>query len=395
MVSWADREPLSRDPLVAAWLGGYRKSSVRFYLWIMVLALGGEDRPEDLLRLNVDRELRQRVIDRARAIRDKGKLGTAPRVFSTVSSFCGYHGVDVKWRRGETIRSVPVRVHVQHIPSRAEVYKMADVAGLRNRAVILCLYQSGVRANCLSRWDMPLCGAIMEKAVMTPYPLRITDRYDTKISSYGMNYYVTFLGAEAVSALRDWLKYRIVKGWVPGDKSMVWGNSRAPRAEASIGIHQLDMIVRGVAEKIGISQGTIWTHLLRKSFQKSLNQANIDEDTKESLMGHVLPGSRGNYFDYTDENEIREKYSRVPLSRESPAELNDLRKEVEELRRTNERLEHRIGDGLQGWGDSLERGRDKDRELMEKKEAQDRVFMATIEGLRKRVEELERRHSSG
>jgi integrase len=333
----------------------------------MVLALGGEDKPEDLLRLNTDRALRQRVIDRARAIRDKGKLGTAPRIFSAVSSFCSYHGVDVHWRRGESIRSVPVRIHVQHIPSRAEVYRMADAAGLRNRAVILCLYQSGVRANCLSRWDMPLCGTIMEKDCPVPYPLRITDKYDTKISSYNMSHYVTFLSSEAVSALRDWLKYRMVKGWVPTGKSMVWGNNRAPRAEASIGIHQIDIIVRGTAEKIGISQGTIWTHLLRKSFQKSLNQANIDEDTKESLMGHHLPGSRGNY-------------SRVPLSRESPAELNELRKGLEELRQENQRLKtDRVLD-RQGWGDALDQGHERDREWMLKLEALQRE----VEALKKK-----------
>lgn len=300
----------------------------------------------------------------------------------------------VRWRRGEFIRPVPVKVHVQHIPSRGEVYGMADAAGLRNRAVILCLFQSGVRANCLSRWDMPLCGAILKGDFSLPYPLRITAQYDTKISSYGLAYYATFLGSEAVSALRDWLKYRVVKGWIPGEKSMVWGNNRYPRVEGSIGIHQIDMIVRGAAEKIGISQGTMWTHLLRKSFQKSLNQATIDEDTKESLMGHVLPGARGNYFDYHDVEEIRDKYTRVPLGREAPAELSGLREEVEELRRSN--LELKVGlvledkkraeaaDARSEW---LDRDHEWHKGLIEMVEKQTKE----VERLRREVAELKKR----
>jgi hypothetical protein len=42
----------------------------------------------------------------------------------------------------------------------------------------------------------------------------------------------------------------------------------------------------------------------------------LDEDTKEALMGHRLPGSRGNYFDYHDIDEVREKYLRIDWSRE-------------------------------------------------------------------------------
>ena len=75
-----------------------------------------------------------------------------------------------------------------------------------------------------------------------------------------------------------------------------------------------------------------------------------------------------------------EKYSRVPLSRESPAELNELRKGLEELRQENQRLKtDRVLD-RQGWGDALEQGHERDREWMLKLEALQRE----VEALKKK-----------
>jgi len=37
----------------------------------------------------------------------------------------------------------------------------------------------------------------------------------------------------------------------------------------------------------------------------------MDKDRKEFLMGHSLPGARGNYFDRYDEDEFRAKYAKV------------------------------------------------------------------------------------
>jgi len=65
------------------------------------------------------------------------------------------------------------------------------------------------------------------------------------------------------------------------------------------------MMVKAAARAIGLDPRSVWTHTLRKSFRKVLNATpDLDEDTKEALMGHSLPGSRGNYFDVHDIDEI-------------------------------------------------------------------------------------------
>ena len=53
-------------------------------------------------------------------------------------------------------------------------------------------------------------------------------------------------------------------------------------------------------ERAGFKSREISTHTIRKAFRKIVRQTDIDDDTKEMLMGHVIPGSRENYFDRKD-----------------------------------------------------------------------------------------------
>lgn len=77
----------------------------------------------------------------------------------------------------------------------------------------------------------------------------------------------------------------------------------------------LEKGMRGFVTTLLLTQATlkelgIWPHCLRKAFRKVLNNSDVDKDTKDALMGHKLPGSRGNYFDSHDVDEIAKKYMR-------------------------------------------------------------------------------------
>ena len=65
-----------------------------------------------------------------------------------------------------------------------------------------------------------------------------------------------------------------------------------------------------------------------KAFRKVLNNSDIDDDTREALMGHKLPGSRGSYFDSHDADEIAKKYARCDFSRPGTILLEDAKKEM-------------------------------------------------------------------
>jgi len=62
----------------------------------------------------------------------------------------------------------------------------------------------------------------------------------------------------------------------------------------------------------------------------------MDEDTKEALMGHRLPGSRENYFDSHDLDEIARKYMTADFSASKRTE--DLQKDLEARKAQIERL---------------------------------------------------------
>jgi len=90
-------------------------------------------------------------------------------------------------------------------------------------------------------------------------------------------------------------------------------------------------IVKMCVERAGFDPKTMWVHSLRKSFRKVVRQANIDDDDKEELMGHVLRGSRQAYYDRKDVELIREAYQKCNFAREVPeGEVTKLRRRLED-----------------------------------------------------------------
>jgi hypothetical protein len=225
--------------------------------------------------------------------------------------------------------------------------------------------------------------------------LKITQEYDTKISSYGLAYYYTFLGKEAVEALRDHMNYRVKKGWVPTQKSNVWGNVLYPsRDEQKHDYTNVWKAVKKCVEKAGLPRESVWTHCLRKSFQKSLNACQgLDEDTKESLMGHILPGSRDNYLDYHDLEEIRAKYGKVSFGRESSAEVNTLKEDVDSMRRENRELKADMALQASKKWESEKEILDQWRRDMDDMRENQRTLLLKFEAAQAEIEKLKKKKS--
>jgi len=80
----------------------------------------------------------------------------------------------------------------------------------------------------------------------------------------------------------------------------------------------------------------LWVHSLRKAFRKVVRTSPIDPDFSEAMMGHLLPGSRENYFDRHDIDQLAEEYMRINWTREVPANNHTkLRTEMEQLQAQN------------------------------------------------------------
>ena len=314
------------DPAVRDWIDGYTSTETRekkLYQLEKVLAANGMKSTAELLQLS-DREIKVLVRRVANWYLQQGKGVWAKQITITMKGFLESQDRSLDLKRSERVRTPPrKKVIVEHVPTKAEVFQMSEASGsLRNKAIILSLFQSGVRVSCLCNWTFGLMADQLFPALKTPVRIRVTPKLDSKLNLYGLSYYLTGLGAAAANAIVGYLGARMRRGWKPAPADRIFIANEHDGVGSSMKRENVWRIVKISARKAGLQPESVWVHCLRKSFRKVLNATpDIDEDTKEALMGHKLPGSRGNYFDYHDENEVLAKYSRADFSNLDPGNL--------------------------------------------------------------------------
>ena len=223
---------------------------------------------------------------------------------------------------------------IEHIPDKKEMYRIIDMASsLRDKSILLFLFQTGVRVNVLEHSTYRLVANNLEQDII---PLKITAKLDYKLRSRDVPFYYTFLNGEGVETLRQYCK-------VTHKQS----NNSAPlfttRGYRPVSQSYILKVVKMCVKRAGLNPATIWTHTIRKAFRKIVRQTNIDDDDKEQLMGHVIPGSRASYYDKKDIGLIMKAYEQCNFSRELPeSEVAKLRKQLEDSRFREKALGERL-----------------------------------------------------
>ena len=345
---WFPKGPRSFDWLlryrcVRDYIDNYTAKSTRtqrLYVLEKVLRAGRLTDPDQLLKLSESQA--KTLIKRVwQFYIQHGKQSYARIVSITMRGFFEAHDRELHFKRSEQVRSPRlVKINIEHIPSKIEVYRMADVAGsLRNRAIVLCLYQSGVRPGCLCNWNYGLVAPQLYPEIKGPVQLKITPDLDNKLDLYGLPYYITFLADESARALRDHIDERKKReGWTPKASDRIFVTASSASRGEPLDLSGVWSVIKFAAAQANLDPKSVWPKVLRKSFRKTLNTTeSLDEDTKEALVGHMLPGSRGNYFDYHDLDEVSEKYLRVDWSRDGG---NGTR--IQELDQANKDLGERV-----------------------------------------------------
>jgi len=314
---------LLNDPLVRDWIDGYTSHETRekkLYQIEKVLRAGRLSGPSELLSLQ-DRDVKILVRRVVNWYLQQGKGVWARQITITLKGFLEAHDRRLEFKRSERIRTPPKKkVAIEHVPTKDEVFNLAENAGsARDTAIILCLFQSGVRVGCLCNWTYGLVAGQLGEKMKPPLRIKVTPNMDTKLSLYGLSYYVTGLRKEATQALQVYLETRVRRGWIPHPSDPLFVIDKPDGGTEKIRRSAIWRMVKASARRSGMNPESIWVHCLRKSFRKVLNAtSHIDEDTKEALMGHKLPGSRGSYFDYHDEDEVMNKYSQADFSKTAP-----------------------------------------------------------------------------
>lgn len=227
------------------------------------------------------------------------------------------------------IRYVHKKAAYEKIPKKVEVYRIVDMtSSLRDKAMLLTLFQSGMRVNALCSLKY---GDVVDQLQNDIIMLKITWDIDEKLKGSNVPFYYTFLNGEGAVTLRQYCELKHKRG--DADRPLFYTVSGKPVTSGWVW-----QIMKMCVERAGFDPKTMWTHSLRKAFRKIVRQAAIDDDDKEQLMGHSIKGSRQAYFDRKDVDLIRKAYQKCNFNREIPES------EVEALRKKSENQNHTIHD---------------------------------------------------
>jgi len=216
----------------------------------------------------------------------------------------------------------------EYIPTKIEVHSMADAAGsIRDRAVILSLWTSGLRVSTLCALNYGDIATELkndEPYIMIPVFPKMKNRVRDACKSL-VSYY-TFITPMAGKALRAYLREREEKyGKIFPDNPLFHSDwslwARTKRSGKRLGRRGIGIIAKKTARLAGLAQWKYVTpHCLRKAFKSvlrstTINGGRLDSGCQEFLMGHVLPGTQDVYYDRTKIDFHREEYSKLDFSR--------------------------------------------------------------------------------
>jgi hypothetical protein len=211
---------------------------------------------------------------------------------------------------------------------------MALASGsLRNKALILALYTSGLRNSTLRALLYRDVKEELEKGVevvkLPVYPEM--KRVDVGACKGNIPYY-TFISEEAVATLRRYLdERRRMYGSIEDDEPLFVSESRnvppEVRRHTPVMKKSLEALVKRAARKAGIKRWKdVTPKCLRKAYESALRNNRLDPKDQEFLMGHILPGTQDPYYDYTKIEELRRKYMTIEFFPHLAASIEELRK---------------------------------------------------------------------
>src|SRR5574341_693549 len=225
---------------------------------------------------------------------------------------------------------VPARYHKrpEYIPTKNEIYDMADSSScLRDRAIILVLYTSGLRNSTLrALLFQDVKDELVRGYGIVRIPVYIGMRQVIPGACKNNIEYYSFIADEATKALRLYIKERLNKFGEIKDTDPLFCTdytqiSKPQRNSSFLSANEIQHIVKELAKKAGVPKcEAVHPHCLRKAFDSVLHttmidNSNLDPKLQTFFLGHLLGGSDDTYFDKTKIEEFRNLYSKLNFGR--------------------------------------------------------------------------------
>jgi integrase len=305
------------------------ESSQKLYLWhLYKFCLFSQKKPNELVRLR-------------RSEAEKIAQGYADTLYPNSPRYANMSIIVLKaffavngFRRTKALElegyHIPRRFRItpEYIPTKMEIYRMADSAcSLRDRAIILALYSSGLRNSTLRAIRYLDIEEELTKGItyirIPVYPeMKLIDPNACK----GSVPYYTFMCDESAQALRLYLKDREAQnGGIKPEEILFCSEynqiGKENRIKKTLTARELQIIVKMAAKRAGINDWmAVHPHALRKSFETTLHSqlidgTNLDGKIQDFFIGHILPGSQDPYFDCTKVEWMRIQYSKLRFGR--------------------------------------------------------------------------------
>ena len=195
------------------------------------------------------------------------------------------------------------KVKDYRIPTTDDVRKMLEGSSLRDRAILLTLYQTGLRESSLVQLKLKHIKELFEGKS----PVHIGLRNQELKGIYAGLEAHTFLGRDAADAIKRYLDWRKdIKGETITDESNLY--TRLDAAGQPINEQAVIWVVKEACKRAGIQAFS--PHDFRRATQTALESSGISGNWVRKIMGHALSGEENPYSQPKIE-QLREAYARA------------------------------------------------------------------------------------
>jgi len=248
------------------------------------------------------------------------------RAVAAIRSFYAYNFIELSDKAVKAPRQIKEKDY--RCPTVEDLRKMLEGSHLRDRAILLTLFQTGVRESSLAILRVKHIKEVFEGKV----PAHISLRAKELKGKYSGLECHTFLGRDAIEAIKKYLDWRKrAKKEELTDDSFLF--TRLDALGEPLNEQAFIKIVKEACNRVGVEHFS--PHDFRRAFQTNLEAAGVSANWVKKMTGHKLSGEE-NPYSIPKIEQLREAYMKaepkLSITTKTETDFDRVKREVESLR---------------------------------------------------------------